>query len=83
MTRRSESYAERDRIETPKDSVLDAGHLGLATLRELALSVGETLHIISRQGQGTAVKVSVPYAQPVTQMVSERNHSREESESLT
>ena len=44
---------------------VETGHLGLATLHELALAVGGKFEISSRPGDGTSVKVSVPQEQSI------------------
>jgi signal transduction histidine kinase len=72
-------------VEPVQRQAVQAGHLGLATLRELALSVGGTLQIISRPGHGTTVKVAVPYPQPVTHRPSDQQsnqNTREERKGL-
>lgn len=53
-------------VEPVQRQAVQTGHLGLATLHELALSVGGTLGITSQPGQGTIVTVAVPSLRSTT-----------------
>jgi len=46
-------------------SVGDQGGMGLASMQERARNLGGSLQIASRPGQGTSIKVHVPWAHPV------------------
>lgn len=76
-------------VEPVQRQAVQSGHLGLATLHELALSVGGTLRIASRPGQGATVTVSVPnspnpHPQPAIHSFQEQlSYQREENRSLT
>jgi signal transduction histidine kinase len=45
----------------PDAAVATAGHFGLVGMRERAESIGGTLVVLSRPGQGTIVKATMPY----------------------
>ena len=52
-----------DWVTPVQREAVETGHIGLASLRELALAVGGKLEISSRPEDGTSVKVSVPLEQ--------------------
>lgn len=73
-------------VEPVQRQAVQAGHLGLAMLHELALSVGGTLRIASQPGQGATVTVLVPnpHPQPAIHSFQEQLSYRiEEHRSLT
>lgn len=71
-------------VEPVLRQAVQTGHLGLATLHELALSVGGTLRIESRPREGTLVMVSVPYRKSASRSLSEQlTYRREENVSFT
>ncbi len=61
-------------VKPAQRSTVQAGHLGLATMHELAMSIGGDLNIMSIPGQGTLIKISAPYSAS-TQGQDSRSHT--------
>jgi PAS domain S-box-containing protein len=45
-----------------------SGHLGLLGMKERVDILGGALHVTSRPGHGTRIRISIPLAEPVTQL---------------
>ena len=61
---------------------IQAGHLGLATMHELASSIGGGLKIVSTPRHGTAVRVTAPY-RPELCFVRSLDHHRQQRSHTT
>ena len=58
-------------VESARRRAVDTRHFGLAMLYELASSVNGDLKILSKPGEGTTVRVSVPVVRPAEENIVE------------